>query len=270
MTRATLFALLALAACSDRPSDTPPEAAAPQGSTPVPPAPPAPPPPAPVTIVAKSDSLDFSYSWPAEAAAIAPLNADLRADADARLAEAKKAAGEDQREAAKAGYPFHQHSFAKRWAVAGENGALFSLVGTIETYSGGAHGMQVFDTRLFDRTAGRAIPLRDLFIDPAGSLAALNAPFCTGLDKQRAEKRGAPVAAGEGFFSDCPKIADQALALASSQPGGPIDSLRVLVAPYEAGPYAEGSYIVAVPLTGAITAGIKDAYKGALKTTGGE
>jgi hypothetical protein len=82
--------------------------------------------------------------------------------------------------------------------------------------------------------------------------------YCRALAEEQARRRrGAEVAAD---FAACPKL--------SEQPVVPFAGLarqarqfRVLLAPYTAGPYSEGSYLITVPWPDAAAALVKPAYR---------
>ncbi|MFW2829336.1 PdaC/SigV domain-containing protein [Sphingomonas sp. ID0503] len=245
---------LTLAACSQPDAAPDPQPSNQTGAI----AEPAPAAAADVVIADKSELYDFAYAWPAVAAAIPAVNADLEAEAKRLKAKGVKGAAADQQEARKNGWLYRQHSLSKRWMVKGGSAGLLSLGAEFEEYLGGAHGMQGFDARLVSRKLGRAIPFRELFVNPDRALTTMSGPFCETLDKQRAEKRGEPVKRGTDFETACPKIADQVIVPAGS---GRFTTFLVQVAPYEAGPYAEGDYQVPVPVTAALLAEIRPEYR---------
>ena len=91
--------------------------------------------------------------------------------------------------------------------------------------------------------------------------AAITRPFCAELDRQRAEKRGAPVVrSGDDDFTACIDPMEQVL-VPTSKDGKRIDSFTVVVGPYSAGPYAEGSYDVPVAVDAAVRKAIRTEYQ---------
>ncbi len=86
--------------------------------------------------------------------------------------------------------------------------------------------------------------------------------YCKALDRQRAEKRQVPLPLeGEDWMVDCPPLAKQVVVPVDANGDGRIEAFRVLLPPYEAGPYAEGSYEVDVPVTGAVRGLVKPEYR---------
>ena len=70
-----------------------------------------------------------------------------------------------------------------------------------------------------------------------------------------------PVRSGsDDPFSDCIDPTDSTIILGSSN-GKAFDRIGVLVAPYEAGPYAEGEYEVTLPVNDAVMAAVKPDYR---------
>lgn len=260
--------LALLAASCGKGGDPAPEtgtAAAPEveASASPPPEPVAPPSPpaAAVSVDEKNDLYEFAYAYPAPAAAIAPLKAEL----DKRLAAAREDteanAREDQTSAKKDGYPFHAHYYSGQWKVVTDLPDWLSLSADIATFTGGAHGMAVSDSLLWDKRAGTARQPLDLFTSKAALTAATQGAFCAALDKERAKRRGAPVdrASGE-MFTECIDPAAQTVILGSSN-RKTFDRIGFLIAPYEAGPYAEGDYEVTLPVTGKVMAALRPQYR---------
>lgn len=142
-----------------------------------------------------------------------------------------------------------------------ETPAWLSLSSTISTYTGGAHGMYWFHTILWDKQAERQREPQELFISKQALAKAIQPEFCRQLDRQRAKKRGEPVKQGsDDPFAKCLDPTDYVVILGSSD-GKAFDRIGVLVPPYEAGPYAEGSYEVTLPVTPAILAAVKPGFR---------
>jgi len=136
-----------------------------------------------------------------------------------------------------------------------------SLSASTYSYTGGAHGMSWSSAMLWDRRA--AVPRNplDLFTSRAALSRAIRGPFCAALNRERAEKRGEPVKAGStAMFDDCIDPVKQTVLL-GSRSRRVFDRIGILVAPYEAGPYAEGSYEVTVPVTAAVLAAVRPEYR---------
>lgn len=217
-------------------------------------------PAAAATLADKSPLLDFSYAWP-DAAAIPKLDARFRADARTSRQRALNAARED-RAARAAGVPFSAHALDKSWTVAGDAAGLLSLRGEAYAYTGGAHGNSGFEAILWDRKAGRDIALWRLFRDEAAARALLARQFCPALEAERAEKRDSDAGRSDPLFSGCPRLAGQILVPGAVRRGH-FTAIDVLIAPYEAGPYSEGTYEVRLRVTPALVALLRPERKAA-------
>jgi hypothetical protein len=248
---------LLVAACAQSGTDTGPEqnsalpapAAAPQSNAEA------------KAVAERTDLIEFSYAWPAAASAIPALNARLETELATDRNEALAIARDDKDARAGQEYPFNGHYFRKEWTVEGETPALLSLTAEVETFTGGAHGNQGYDSILWDRRAGQAIAFGDMFTSAPAALETLTKAFCPALDKARAEKRQETLPLkGDDWMTTCPDIGKQTLAPVDENKDGRFETLRVLIAPYEAGPYAEGSYEIDIAVTSAIRSLMKRDY----------
>lgn len=212
-------------------------------------------------VEVKNDVYDFSYSYSAKAAAIPELKALLDKRLDAARAELETSAKADQIEAKKNDYPYRAHSSGATWQVVTDLPRWLSLSAEMYDYSGGAHGMTFFDGLLWDREQNLSRNPSDLFISKAALSSVLREPFCAALDKERAKRRGAPVNRASGDqFDECIDPAEHTIILGSSN-GRTFDRIGVLVEPYAAGAYAEGTFDITLPVTQSILGSVKPAYK---------
>jgi len=203
----------------------------------------------------------FEYAYPASAAAVPGLRTALEADRARHLAALRRDARAGGAEAQENGYPFRKHAWTQTWQVVTEIPGWLSLSASYWNYTGGAHGMSWSGAMLWDRRAGRARSPLDLFTSKAALSAAIRQPFCAALDRQRADKRGTPVnRTGGGEFDQCIDPVAQTVILGSHGRQA-FDRIGILVAPYSAGPYAEGSYEVTVPVTPAVMAAVKPVFR---------
>ena len=222
-----------------------------------------PPPAQPFKAEDKNDFLTFSFAYPASAAAIPTLVEKFQRQMESAKADALKMAKEDSVLAKSSGYPFRPHDLSIVWTVAADTPRFLSLRSENYAFTGGAHGMTGYDVLLWDKARQRETAVRALMTSPQAFKAAITTPFCAELDRQRAEKRGEPVVrSGEDDFSACIDPMEQTL-VPTSRDGKLIDSITVVVGPYSAGPYAEGTYEVAVPVNAALRKTIKTEYQDA-------
>lgn len=213
----------------------------------------------------RSPTLQFSWRAPPELAEHPQLLDELRAQAQAQLANMRKDAREFAQTLVETEQSPRPLFYEQVWTVAYNSPGLLNLRSHTESYHGGAHGLSSFDSVFWDKQTGRRIEPSALFVNWPEARAELEAAYCEELDRMRAERRGAPVGAGsvegaeEDPFNECPPLADQPLALDSGA-GSNLMAFEVLLAPYEAGPYAEGEYEVRVPATDGLRDAVKAAY----------
>jgi hypothetical protein len=253
--------LLMLSACSPSPSGQQDNQA--QGAGPaVPPGQvPAAPPAKPFKTSESTALLEFSYAWPAEASAVAPIVDRLRGEMARAKADALKLAQDDSVSAKAGGYPFHAHSLETTWETHASTPRFLSLLGQSYVYTGGAHGMTGYQPLLWDRKAGQEVAFATMLTSPGALTQAAGARFCKALDAERAKKRGAPVVPDEDDdFTACPDMMKQTL-VPEAKGGKALDTVKVVIGPYEAGPYAEGSYEIALPVDAAVLDVIKPEYR---------
>jgi hypothetical protein len=268
MHRTTILGALVLmtSACNAAPPEAADEAQSESTiAAPSPPAPPAPPAEAPSGRIEKleTDLYEFEYAYPAKAAAIPGLKALLDEDVAKSRAELQASSKEEQAEAAKNGYPYRPHASSAKWQVVADLARWLSLSAELYEYSGGAHGMTFFGTRLWDREANVARAPADLFTSKAALSRVLREPFCAALDKEREKRRGEPVNRESGDqFDECIDPVEHTLILGSSN-GRTFDRIGVLVEPYAAGAYAEGTFDITLPVTQAVLGAVKPPFRSA-------
>lgn len=234
---------------------------------PLPPLPTPTPTPTPTPVTSETEEetadFDFAYSYPPQAAAIPALAAWFDADRARARAQVAKEAAAFRAESSKDGFPFRKYDSTVAWSVVAETPRLLSLSAETYDYTGGAHGSPGFGALVWDKAAGRRIKPTALFRSEAALQEALGAAFCTRLDEERAKRRGAPVDRGSGdTFDNCPKVSEATLIL-GSRGRKAIDRVGLLVGPYVAGPYAEGSYDLSFPVTPALLNAVKPEYRDA-------
>lgn len=257
--------VLLLVACQQEKATSEPTAGASASAKPASPMPPVPAPGAKSVARAVKESNDlyeFEYSYPAQAGGIPELKAWLDADLDKQKAELVKASKEDKASAATGDYPYNAHSASTEWKVVTDLPGWLSLSTLVAGYSGGAHPNYAYGSILWDRVANRRREVSDLFQSKSALSDAIRAPFCNALDAQRARKRQvAKIDRGSGDeFDQCIDPLESTLILGSSNHRA-FDRIGVLVAPYSAGPYAEGDYEVTLPVTPAVIAALKPEYR---------
>lgn len=215
---------------------------------------------APASNVKESnDLIEFAYGYPRDAAAIPELAAWLDGDRATKREALIAAAQRDKAAAAKGGFPYRPHSHLQMWQRVTSTPRFLSLSAEIETYAGGAHGMQAFDTLIWDRARRKQLKPLDLFQSGEAFDAAIRDPFCAGIKRAKAAKGITVDEAPDSPFAKCPPASAQTVWLGSSD-GRFLDRMTIAIAPYEVGPFAEGAYKINVPVTGTLIKAVKDEF----------
>ncbi len=211
-------------------------------------------------LLIRQSSPAASWRWRAapEAAEQPALLAAMRAEASKAAARDRIAAARDSASAAKAGFPFHRYETVTDWSLAADTPRLLALAGETTAYTGGAHGNTGYAVKLWDKAARRALAIDQLFSDWPRARKLIEPAYCRALAEEQARRRGGKALGGD--FDKCPKLAEQPLV-----PWGGLGTgagqFRVLVGPYVAGPYSEGSYFVTAPWPDAVKSLVKPAYR---------
>ena len=207
-----------------------------------------------------NDLYTFKYSFPATSPGLADI---LKREAESSEAQLKADASEARQSAEADGFPYHAYELQSEWQQVADIPGYQSLSAEIYNYSGGAHGNTGYDALVWDNGADKELKPIDFFSSSAGLGALIRQPFCKKLDDERRKKRDGRLGGGpDDPFNECIDPMKQTLLLGSSN-GKKFDRLGILVGPYAAGPYAEGSYDVTLPVTRAILGQVKPKYRSA-------
>jgi hypothetical protein len=219
----------------------------------------------PVKISHKSAALEFTYAWPAEAAAIPALDRKFRAEAAARYRQSLSLAREDQRVYQQQKRGSIADFYSKEWTTAGESRRLLSLQSQHSAYTGGAHPNTDYGALLWDRERSREVTVSKLLLRAMAFEALTRAPYCKALNVERRKRRGKDWKLSLPEFNACPKFADLAIAPADTNHNGRMDKIDFVASPYEAGPYSEGKYEIAIPVTRQLIAALRPEYRNSLE-----
>lgn len=210
-----------------------------------------------------SPSLGWRWRAAPEAATQPALLQQLRAAALKDAAKARADAANDAAGARKDGFPFRPYDFVTDWSLAADTPRLLALAGMTYAYTGGAHGNTGYMARIWDKQARRAIPIDALFTDWPRARRLIEPQFCRALAEEQKRRIGTA-----GPDSTCPKLAEQPI-VPWGEFGTRAAQLRVLLGPYVAGSYAEGSYLITLPWPDAVKSLVKPAYRSDLFGDGG-
>jgi hypothetical protein len=216
-------------------------------------------------VSSEEDKIEFRYSWPTQAAAIPELDGWLAGNAESLKKKTVDGGRNEQASAKKDDYVFNGYSYSEDWHVAADLPSLLVMQSDGYSYTGGAHGMPIVTALFWDKAKKQRLATGAIFDLPALT-AGIKDRFCEALDEERGERRGAPVKADDPDelpdFVQCVDIAKQTI-LPVSLRGKALDTLRIVIMPYEAGPYAEGIYEIDLPVDSAIRKAVKPPYAGA-------
>ena len=214
----------------------------------------------------ETDTFVFEYSWPTEAGEIPALAQWLQARLD-RGREALAANARRGRDTARDnGFPFNQYSSDTTWTVVADLPGWLSMSAELSSYEGGAHGNFGFDTIVWDKAG--MVPREPMsFFTSAEALdGVLGERLCDQLNAERAKRRGQPVDDESGEQFDACVTPDETNVLLGSRNGEKFDRIGIQIAPYIAGPWAEGSYEFDFDVDEDILAIIRPEYREAFAT----
>ena len=265
---ALISVMLAMAGCNRPASSSPEDARATPAASALPMASASAPAAAQPVGGARSVKIDnalyqFDYSYPAAAGAIPALRQQLDAELKKQRGELIAEANEAKAGAARDGFDYNPNSRYTEWKVVTETPGWLSLSSLVSAFTGGAHPNYWFAAILWDKAANRQREAAELFTSKADLTRAIQPEFCRQIDHERAKRRGEPVKRASGEeYDKCLDPASYVLILGSSN-GKAFNRIGILVPPYEAGPYVEGSYEATLPVTLAILAEVKPEFRAA-------
>lgn len=203
---------------------------------------------APAGYESKTQYADVKLTLPEALKAHPDLHARLYAEEVRKLRQfAEGAQGELTEAGAPTGRPKYENTVTLE--AAAETPKLFSLKRTAFDYSGGAHPNTLASGILWDKALKQQIGLADLF-RPGADLTVLDQALCSALNT--AKRARVPDGASITFDSKpfaCPRVASTPFVLTPGDASGKAAGLTFLIGPYQAGPYVEGGYEIAVPAT---------------------
>ncbi len=206
-------------------------------------------------------SFEFTYAWPAKVTAIAPLAQRFDEERKAQYAKWKAEWDEAQSSEPADCVSCRSRGYDKEWKIVADLPRWLSLSATVYSYTGGAHGGTVFDALVWDREKGVAVKPIDMFRSAEAIDSATQDAFCNELDKARQRKRGGPVKRTGDPFNDCIAPVANSTIIVGSARNRAFDRVGFLIPAYNAGPYAEGSYEVTLPVTPALLDAVRPEYR---------
>ena len=196
----------------------------------------------------KSPLCEQHLRVPAAAMAIAPLKDRILALHKADINQAKADAKEDK----EANPSFHPYTIDTIWRVTFENGSVLSLSGDTNADTGGAHPNEAFQTIVWDKKAGQAVPIEALFAPDQvkAALTAIADAASKAWTKTYTQRSGQPPGqdsdlAGSGIGAEAGKLKTYALIYAKGQTAA--NGIVLLYGAGQAWPHVLGDFRLAVP-----------------------
>lgn len=205
----------------------------------------------------KSALLDFDYRWPSQASAISRLRAQLIAQMNHDRSRYTKMAELDRAERAHHNFPFFRYSVSRALHFGGQTKRLVSFADERNVFTGGAHGNPSTRALLWDKELGRTINFADLFMRSPTPM--LQRRYCKQLASQRKRKNGTDQV--PDIWEGCPDPLKFSVIPEDKDRDGRYETINVTANPYEVGSYAEGYYIVLLPVTPALLGALKPQYR---------
>ena len=214
----------------------------------------------PAATAKKAGDLKFDYRYPPQARAIPALRAWLDAQAAAVRAAMTREMLADRSDAARDGRPATHFEADRTWKVVTDGPRFLSLSEERYDFTGGAHGNTSYAAMVYDKRTGARRTSISLFTSPGALSAAIRPAFCRQLDVERRRVRGETLDSTVPEFSRCIDPVGETVILGSSTRSR-FDRIGVLIPPYEAGPYSDGSYEVTLPVTRAVLAAVRPKWR---------
>lgn len=212
--------------------------------------------------VEENETVEFASRWPQEAAALPLLDRLLRERASEEMRSFTAMATEAKADAEKYDYPYRRYSLDIGVEVIADTPRFLSMLEGRYAYTGGAHGNSDYAPLLWDRRAQQLLDPAVLFTSINALEEAARERYCQRLQNERGARLGAEFVEGIDMFDSCPGFSELAIVVKSSS-GDAMDQIDFVAAPYVAGSYAEGAYIITVPINEAIMAAISDEFRSA-------
>ncbi len=216
----------------------------------------------------KGEGYSFSYSYPNIVQKFPALFAEIEKNRNETLAETQEegSAWIKDRPNDYGGMTIDRNI---TWQQVTNLPGYLSLTVDEYRFDGGAHGNFWRSSVIWNKAAAKKMTPADMFNNQAAFDKIVQTPFCDRLDIERSSKRdGEKVdrTQTEDWRQACPKPSELIVILGSSD-GKAFNRMAIYAAPYAVGPYVEGAYEIDLPITSALLAAVKPAYRSAFAVT---
>jgi Deacetylase PdaC len=205
------------------------------------------------TTLTGNKLLDFRYSFPTIVGNYPALLARLRKDQVTSYADGLEMARLDAEARKGQDFPFNRNEFWRDWTVTGNAFPLVSLLSQTEAFTGGAHPNHVSSALLWDEKSDAQVDFDALFGGPAKLWKQIQPDYCRKLGAEQRRRNMGSVG--------CPERKDLTIVPVDSDFDFHFDTLRIIADPYVAGSYAEGFYVVSLPVTHELIAALEPQYR---------
>lgn len=212
----------------------------------------------PFSFTSKTRFAEIQFSYPPEAAAIPSLVSKFKADQAKQRSSTLSCGKQESAIRIRTGGQAIACSSITKYTTSGQSPRLLSLAKSYYAFTGGAHGNGGTTPLLWDRRRAAQVSFT-LFTAPNAYASVLRDPYCRALKAERAKRRGGdtkPSPVPE--FDACPKFSELSL-IPSGTPR--FNQVHLIAAPYVAGPYVEGEYDIALPVTSRLIPTLKPEYR---------
>ncbi len=195
-------------------------------------------------ITRDTDHLTFSATFPDDEALRSVASA-LRTETNTYLQRLEA----DARESSSTAMP--QWEVNIQWRPISSAGGFASLIGRSLEYRGGAHPVQLVDTKLMRIADGEEIQQADMFTGRYWPTPAVTIAVCEELKTAKSANIGSATIFDEPIVCAGPrnniKLDEAKFAFAASRTGDTFGGIHVFYQPYVVGSYAEGAYELTIP-----------------------
>ena len=221
-----------------------------------------------VDIELKGEGYAFEYSYPVIARQYPQLQREINKLKTTQLEELQSLAKEMQSndDAMVRGMMMETDT---TWATVTDLPDYLSLTKGSWSFSGGAHGYWWRNSLVWDKKAVKTREPIEFFASRMAFDQMVQTAYCDLLDVERSARReGEKVDRSQidDWMQACPKPSELVVILGSSN-GRKFNRMAIYAAPYAVGPYSEADYEIDVPITDALLATIKPAYRSAFEVT---